>query len=367
MHFMGDENTVGENAAVRIREWSGSPFEIGRQHGKELRDEIINENGPAAHALAARFKLSLPKTLDRVLRLYEPLFQEHLPIAIEEIKGIADGSGLSYPFAFYGAIRDGAKFPPQLAAQQDGQCTAFVCGKPTTRDGKMLMGQTKDTGLSSQRYHLMRFEYSDGRSLLVLNYAGWIANMALTSDGMALTGNSLYAPETEEETVPYSFLKRLVMEKSSVDEVLQIISGMRFGNGCFMIGDASGKAVCLESVAGCLDVRDVSSQTFGHANSILAEKLKQLEDPWTRLPSSPPRQRNVQRLLDEKAGEITVEDLKRVAADHTDYPFSICRHPDEADPLSTSAAVIMDLTDREMHIALGKPCQSEFASFKLKT
>jgi isopenicillin-N N-acyltransferase-like protein len=363
MSFMASPDN--QHPVPHLHRWSGSPFEIGQQHGQALRDEIINENGPAAHALAARLQLSLLKAMDRVLAIYEPLFQQHLPIAVEEIKGIAAGAKLSYSFAFYGAIRDGFKLPRQHALGQGDQCTSFVCGKAVTKNGEMLIGQTKDTGLSTQRYHLMQYEYSDGRRLIVLNYAGWIGNIALTSDGMAFTGNALYARETDEDTIPYSFLKRLVMEKSSVEEVLNIINGMRFGNGCFLLADASGKAVCLESVAGELDILDVSDLAFGHANSILCQRLKHYEDNWTKLPSSPPRQKNIQRLLDERAGEITVEDLKSIAADHTDFPFSICRHADEADPLSTSAAVVMDLTNREMHLALGKPCSSHFYSYPL--
>jgi isopenicillin-N N-acyltransferase-like protein len=346
----------------RFYHWSGSPFDIGRRHGESLAEEIISEGGPAANALAVRFNTSLSKALERVLALYEPLFKEHLPVALEEIKGIAAGSGLSYPFAFFAAIRDGMKVP---AAFDQEQCTSFICGKNTTRDANILMGQTKDTGLSTERYHLMRFDYQDGKRSLILNYPGWIANIALTSDGLAVTGNALYAKMPDGESVPYSFLKRLAIEKSSVEEVLAAIGGLVFENGCFVIGDATGKAVCIESVAGRMDIRDVSGCAFGHANSILSKKLQYFEDPATRLPSSLPRQKNIEKLLDEMMGKITAGELKRIVADHTDYPFSICRHAAETDPLSTSAAVIMDLSNLEMHVALGKPCRSAFESYTL--
>jgi isopenicillin-N N-acyltransferase-like protein len=349
-------------ARYRLYHWSGSPFEIGRQHGAALSDEIISESGPAAHALAVRLNLSLPKALEKVVALYEPLFQEHLPIAVEEIKGIAAGAGLSYPFAFFAATRDGMKVSDQTDQEQ---CTSFVCGKNTTQNGNVLMGQTKDTGLSTERYHLMRFDYRDGKRLFVLNYPGLIANIALTSDGMAVTGNSLYAKTPDDDTIPYSFLKRLVMERSSVEEFLRAIDGLCFQNGCFIVGDATGRAVCIESVAGQLSIRDVSGCAFGHANSILSKELQHFEDPATCLPSSPLRQKNIQKLLDSMKGHITAEGLKRVAADHTDYPFSICRHPTETDPLSTSASVVMDLSNLEMHVALGKPCRSTFECFKL--
>ena len=96
-----------------------------------------------------------------------------------------------------------------------------------------------------------------------MNYPGWIANLCLTSDGLATTGNSLYAAAPDKPTAPGSFLKRLVMEKRSTQEVLDAIRGMTFENGCIMVGDRSGHMVCIELAAGRVNIRDVSGQAFG--------------------------------------------------------------------------------------------------------
>jgi isopenicillin-N N-acyltransferase-like protein len=343
---------------IPFHHWSGSPFEIGRNHGRTLKEQIIIENGPAAHALANKLNLSLSAALTRIVEIYEPLYHEHFPTAIEEIKGITSGANLSYPFAFFSAIRDG------LGVNVE-QCTSFVCGSNTTKEGNLLIGQTKDTLLSIGRYHFMKYEYESGRRLFILNYPGWAANMTLTSDGMAFTGNSLYAESPTGKTVPFSFLKRAVMEKSSVSEFLKTIEGLSFQNACFLVADRTGKAICIESVAGKMNIRDVSNSAFGHANSILSGELKSLEDPAQVSISSESRQKNIQRSLDSLSGRITVEELKKVTADHTDYPLSICRHPFEQDPSSTTAAIIMDITNLEAHVALENPCCHAFETYKL--
>lgn len=83
--------------------------------------------------------------------------------------------------------------------------------------------------------------------------------------------------------------------------------------------------------------------------------------------SSPIRQKNVDRLLAKHAGVITVNRLKQILSDHTNYPLSICRHVSSKDPLCTTAAVVADLTDQEIHIAMGNPCVARFRKYSFAT
>ena len=348
----------------------GSFFEVGLQHGRLLKSEIVEEAGPALKVFSENLGKSEGKALDWIVSRYEPVFMDLVPSAIEEIRGMAEGSGLGYPYAFFAATRDGMKIPgrgkPIDKESPDPSCTAFVCGKEATRDGKVLVGQTKDTAAPLSRYRIMRVVLASGERRVLLNYPGWMANICVTSRGMAFTGNSLYAREPDGETVPFSLLKRLVLESRSVSEVLKKIEGLSFENLCTMMGDAGGHLVCLETAAGRRWIKDVSGQAFGHANSVLSPELKSYDSVPPVLASSPVRQRNIQRLLDEKRGDITVQDLKVMLADHTDFPRSICRHPSEEEDLVTTAAYICDLTEKQIHIVVGNPCLADFKTYDLR-
>ena len=198
--------------------------------------------------------------LARTVSKYEGLYREHMPSLIEEIHGIAEGARMSYPYAFYAATRD--------CMRMDG-CTSFVASGGHTEGGRVLMGQTKDTEAPLERFRIMRIVYGTGREMVVLNYPGWIGNLSLTSDGMCFTENSLYGARPGQRTTPGSFLKRLIMERSSVQEVLNTVRGMSFENGCYTIADRSGHVVCLECVSGKVGLRDISGRAAGHANSVL--------------------------------------------------------------------------------------------------
>lgn len=340
----------------RVYDFRGTPYQVGLQHGRALAAEIRGEAQPPAEALAKRSNSTVEAALKDVRSRYEGLFREHMPAVLEEIHGIAEGAGLSYDYALFAATRDMVR---------TGACTAIAASGKQTSDGGVLIGQTKDTEAPLERFRIMRIAYASGRRMVVLNYPGWIANMCLTSDELSFTGNSLFATGPQGRTMPGSFLKRLILEKRSIAEVLDAIRGMQFENGCILMAEASGRAVCLELAAGRREVRDVSGEAFGHANEILTPGLKRYESAKARSTSSPVRQANVDRLLRAEAGGITAASLQRIFRDHEGFPLSICRHPDPRDPSTTNAAFVADLKRREMHIAIGNPCVAPFQRYVL--
>lgn len=340
----------------QVYELSGTPFEVGLQHGKALRREIREEAGRAAQDLARQSATSVEAAAARILSRYEGLFREHVPAVLDEIHGIAEGAELSYAYAFFAATRD---------LMRTHSCTAVACSGTASRGRRVLIGQNKDTSAPLERFRIMKIAYNSGRRMLVLNYAGWIANLCLTSDGLSFTGNSLYAARPNGPTVPGSLLKRLIMEARSARDLVEHIKGIAFENGCFLVGDPSGQVVCLELVAGHTDLRDISGQAFGHANEVLAKGLKKYEIARKHSASSPMRQRNVDRLLREQAGAIDIALLERVFSDHADFPLSICRHPSPLDAETTNASFVADLSSREMHISIGNPCVAPFQKYAL--
>ncbi|HCN10572.1 MAG TPA: hypothetical protein DIT01_21815 [Lentisphaeria bacterium] len=338
----------------------GTPYEIGTQHGVAMRQAIIEESAAAIAQLTNLRSWSETAALQYMVDAYEPLFRQYTPRALEEVRGIADGAELSYAHAFFCATRD--QMP--MRSEADG-CTAFACGMSATRDGHVLMGQTKDTGAPLERYRIMRVTDDRDERRLMLNYPGWIANLCVTSQGMAFTGNSLYARMPQGDVAPSSLLKRIIMESASVRDVLDSMAGLRFSNGCYMVGDATGHLVRMEWVSGDVDIEDISTTAYGHANTILCERLKVHELDEPSVACSPVRGKRVQSVLDHLADDITVESLQQLTADHGNDPQSICSHQAPDALIWTTAAIVSDLTAREMYIAIGNPCQTAFQHYTL--
>jgi isopenicillin-N N-acyltransferase-like protein len=350
----------GRSGEHLVYTWKGSHFDVGRQHGQALKEEIVAEAAPALKTLTGVRKCSEAQALDWMVAEYEPLYRQLVPSALEEVRGMAQGAGLSYPFAFFAAFRDGMSMRRQAA---EPGCTTVLCGRRATAGGKVLIGQTKDTGPAPlQRFRIMRIAYDSGRRVVMLNYPGWLGNLCMTSDGLGQTGNSLYGREPRVATVPFSLFRRLVVEKRSVDDVLTSIAPYHFENGCLSMADAKGRVVCIEELAGRRGVLDVSDQAFGHANSILCSELKSFENAGDVFGYTKNRQQRVQQLLDEKRGAITPDDVQKIFADHHDEPRNICRHEAAG---ATTGAFVANLTDLQMDIAIGNPCVAGFRRYTM--
>jgi isopenicillin-N N-acyltransferase-like protein len=345
-------------------EWRGNPYEIGVQHGSALRREIIADYSPALHDLAHDTHCSESEILKRYTELYEPLFEQYVPRALEEIRGLAEGCGIEYQHAFFAATRDGLSLPCEAPSAEG--CSSFYCGPATTQNGEVFIGQTKDTTAPLSRYRIMKIVYEDtGKSEIRLNYPGWIASIGLNSSGVATTGNSMYAPPSPHPTVPYSLARRIVLDSNSTREAIAVLEKFSLRNCCFLVADGSGHGVCLEYIAGDREIYDISHRAFGHANAILASRLKHLDASETDTRTSKFRQKNLQARLDEKNGVLDAGMLETILADHEDYPLSICRHTSSRDISTTTAAFIADLVNKEIRIAIGNPCTAPFQTYRI--
>lgn len=183
---------------------------------------------------------------------------------------------------------------------------------------------------------------------------------------MGCTGNSLYAEPADVETVPFSLMRYLIAEAESVAAMEARIDQLPIENSCMMVADATGRAFCLESVAGRRDCRDISGLAFGHANTILCPGLTPYQDKECETPSSPYRQRNIQRRLDQACGRLDVEEAKWALSDHADRPYSVCLHPTEHDAIFTTAVMIADCTAGVVDIAIGQPCKAPFHRYAVR-
>ena len=77
----------------------------------------------------------------------------------------------------------------------------------------------------------------------------------------------------------------------------------------------------------------------------------------------------IKRLMEMEYGDLTVEKMMAILADHNDYPLSICRHYDPDNPrvfnAETLVSFIMIPEEQLMYISCGNPCQYEYVEYRL--
>ena len=121
---------------------SGTPFEIGRQHGLALAQEIVAEMSSALQEYSSARSETPEATLRVFCAMYVPVVAGMLPGAMDEVRGLAEGSGLSVDAAFFAAYRDGTPASFASNTKSEEGCTAFACAGSSSSTGGVVIGKS---------------------------------------------------------------------------------------------------------------------------------------------------------------------------------------------------------------------------------
>ena len=121
---------------------SGTPFEIGRQHGLALAQEIVAEMSSALQEYSSSRGETPEATLRAFFAMYAPVVADMLPGAMDEVRGLAEGSGVSVDAAFFAAYRDGTPASFARDTKSEEGCTAFACTGSSSATGGVVIGKS---------------------------------------------------------------------------------------------------------------------------------------------------------------------------------------------------------------------------------
>lgn len=136
-----------------------------------------------------------------------------------------------------------------------------------------------------------------------------------------------------------------------------------------MITDGNGEVCDIEGTPSQFDYLYFKG-TFAHTNHFLSSKLAIKRDlALETQPDTITRYLRMRELLETAEGAIGLEKLMEFTKDHVNYPDSICRHADTRDPVErrwrTFDSLIMVPEKRELWIARGNPCESEYERYSI--
>jgi len=189
---------------------SGSNYEMGYQHGQQCKDKIKT----LSKSLLVLAQKRLPGlTYEKALSLakkFEPFIEEYAPHLIDEMKGIAEGTGLPLEEIYYLNARTEFSFRPT-------GCTTFALAKSRTADGAVMLGHNVDTAANMESQLVMlHMTPKKGPCILMFVRAGTIGAIGINSDGLARVGNGLKSQGYRELGVPVAVIHRMILEQKTV-------------------------------------------------------------------------------------------------------------------------------------------------------
>lgn len=347
---------------------SGTPYEIGLAHGQGAKDLIQYSLDTYRDMFWDYSGISWEKAC-QYARTFIPAIDAYDPDYMEEIRGIAEGSGRSLDDILALNLRSEIVFQgAQVEDVPTDGCTSFVFTPDVTDNGHLLLGQNWDWKKTIQGgCIILRIQQKNKPNITMITEAGIIGKIGFNSAGIGICLNALGSSmKAEGQTIPLHIAMRGVLDSQTLSDAIQASTKMPLAcSAHFMLGSANGEGVSLEMGAGDFDIAYAVDGFLGHTNHFFHPRMDYVKDTTrVSLPDSFLRLGRIRTLVKHLGHKVNVLDIKEFMRDHISYPDSICRHDDELEPeakrLCTVFSVIMDLEREEMYFAPGNPCCCEY-------
>ena len=348
---------------------SGSHYEIGFTHGKEGRAYIEKSIG----CYKAMFRDYSAVEWDKACSFamtFIPSIEKYDSDIMEEIRGIADGSGFGLSEILALNLRSEIVLESeQIDDILSGGCSALGLTPYITVDEKVWIGQDWDwKHEAGDALLLLEIHQKEKPDILMITEAGIVGKIGLNSCGVGVCLNALGSDDrVEGETLPLHIALRGVLNSYTLSDAIGR-AGQTPLACCanFLMGSDSGQVVTVEIGHGMIDVIYADDGYAVHTNHFYGPRTVNIND--TGRISFPDTFLRLGRLRDmikhRLPKKFTLEDIKTMLRDHVGYPDSICRHPDPHDApekrIETLFSIIMDLKKRELHYTAGNPCENEY-------
>ena len=304
-------------------ELSGTPYEIGYQLGAATKLAIP----PVLDLVTRRFKHWNNADLEAARQRYMTYTEERMPELVEEIRGVADGSGFPFKWIYL------ANFYATMRAAVDG-CSNIIFSD--TPDGPML-GKASDPPATEGKFAgICLVRPRNGMAMLAMSWPGtvWFAQ-GINEAGLALGGSSCRATiPRPEQFFDVHLQGRYVLSRcATVDEAIALLDTIKAcdrGTNWALV-DKTGAAAVVEKAGDLMGVRRPEGKRVWCTNHGVTPELK----PHTKakgdiLKESRDRFDAIERLTAGAA--LGLDTMRRVLA-CTEQPGAVCRYRD-TDPVN---------------------------------
>jgi predicted choloylglycine hydrolase len=337
---------------------------VGRQHGEALRAEI-RAHLDLIYTQGARRSNLAPETARRWALGFGSVIREAAPHFLDEIEGLAAGADIAPAEALLLQVRQEVAHIARFGSP-DLECTSFAVSGAYTATGGTFAGQNADLAGGIEEFTaVLTFAVTGKPAVMMLVPAGQISYLGISGDGLSANANFLRSAGWRTG-FPRYLLTRLAIEqptlKAAVDAAL---TPRRASSRNLLLADRTGAVVDIETTAqehaliwgdGCL----------AHANHHVLPGMAAHETATPEeLHNSTCRHQRIAALMEANHGRLDATILKTILRDHSNRPHSICAHPGERVSYSF-ASLIADLDAGSMEIAVGPPCEHEYATCSLE-
>ncbi|MGH2615740.1 MAG: C45 family autoproteolytic acyltransferase/hydrolase [Thermomicrobiales bacterium] len=343
---------------IPLVETGGSWRDIGVDVGRAVRDQL--------HVAAASTRAELggiePEEVLGNVGPYLQVTEETAPDVVAELRGMAEGSGV--PFETLFVLNAGAELMQSVGRYE---CTVVGVSGAGTRNGHVLLAHNEDaTAGWGDLTYVIKAQRDDALAFVAFTYAGLLLHQGVNAAGLGSVGNALYARDARPG-IPKLLLYRRAIAQCTIEGAIRAVTDPRraFGNN-HLFATADGDLYDVE-VSGSRWVMRAGGNAFlAHANHFTLPDMTELDRDEDLL-NSRLRQTRIETLIEREWGSLDTCSLRKIMADHANFPRSVCKHhaPESDLDYGTIGSVIIDVTERALCACSGNPCRGEWRKVRL--
>ena len=345
----------------------GSHREMGRQIGEAFQEQIhhhINNTHTLIDASFTTLELTWTGAQNQA-RKYMPFAQERYPHYVEEMIGLAEGAGV--PFEDVAVVN--ALEAVTIDALHLSKCTSIAINEQKSLNGHVYAAHNEDWLPEDEPdVYLIHADPSDEPPFLAMTYGALLPNIGFNAYGIAQLCDSVF-PDDSRIGIPRVIVSRAVLAtKTPGDAIREALVPRRAAGYNHLLVHESGELYNVEVSARRFAVLYSMDGYLTHTNHYLDPNMQSIEADSDELVGTRVRYFRANRLLSQ-VDKHSLESIQNIQRDHINYPNSICNHAEDVltplDREKTVNALIIDLTERAMHIAWGNPCLNLYHTYYL--
>lgn len=336
-----------------------TPFERGVSYGMQAKEKIQR----CIEDYAAYFKRHTAlngEQLRAYSMAYVPYLRENAPDALEELRGVTEGSGAAFEDLMVLNCRYEITKQPQVE-----ECTTAALLREATGRGPMLVKNWDYRAGVIEHIVLLHIHEADGTRILGLTEAGQLIREGFNSHGVGLCNNALKSKYDGPGTgMPATFLRRLVLScRTFAQAKALILRTSRSVSNNMLLASRENLALDIEANPRGNDFIEPKDGILTHANHFT---INRENNAW----NYSYRDSRLRELLMAWHGTIDIPYIKKCMSDHANYPKCICAHPEnpgvhQADRDMTVANLIIDFDAGEAHVCSGPPCTGKYKTYRV--
>lgn len=367
---------TAKNKDVPVIELSGSGYERGLQHGRILKNEIAVVYSRWKQNLSTDLKRDADSLISEFINAtnFEPAIKNRTPELLEEIKGIAYGSGQKYNDVYAFQLVDELwVFIDSISNSKREHCSCI--GVSSTKNHPAYTAQNMDLENYMNGYQVLLHIHGSTEmpEQYLLTCAGLIVTTGMNEYGISVNPNSLMELQSSSDGLPVAYVIRGILAKHNFDEVLSFINSIKFASGQNYVIGMQDSIYDFETSATQIrrfyPKKEQNGIVYHTNHALVNHNIK----PWyqnyhnqimageTKNMNSEMRFSTLERRLDMPLEEISGDIIKSTLRSKDNEKHPICRTFKEGDVVFTFGSAIYTLTGkRSVQVTKGSPDQAEY-------